>query len=238
MTVHVEDRDGVRRVTLARPPVNALSMAEYGALVRAFTFDGTAADAPRIVHLRAEGPVWCAGQDLQELEALADGEARAGYLERAALGVAAAAGCPVPVVTALDGQAVGAGALLVACSDLVLATPDAGLAFPEVRLGLHLGRALLTGLLPDQVIAYALATGARLDVPRLHAWGLVAEVVPAPELAARTEVVLTDLLELPDESLRWIRAGRRPAERATAYLREVAGSAREGSRPGRPTDRR
>ena len=165
-TVMVRDHDGVRHVTLDRAPVNALSMAEYRGLAAAFDLP----DDVRLVLLLTEGPVWSAGQDLRELESLAT-EGLAEHVARAAQCLAAVAACPVPVVTVLDGPAVGAGALLVATCDIVLAVPEATLSFPELRRGLRMGRALLSGVLPDPVISYAFATGAPLTGAKLESLG-------------------------------------------------------------------
>ncbi len=217
-TVLVEDVDDVRHVTLRRPPVNALSLTEYDALAAAFDV----AAGARVLLLRAEGDVWCAGQDLRELQALTRAEDRAAHLRRASRAVAAAARCPVPVVCALDGPAVGAGALLVACADVVLGTPRASLALPEVRLGLRLGRSLLTDVLPAPVVTYALATGATLDASRLHQLGLLAEVVPPEALPARAAAVVADLVGLEDDSLRWLRRQPHRHRSAAAYLEEIA----------------
>ncbi|WP_296601414.1 enoyl-CoA hydratase/isomerase family protein [Nocardioides sp.] len=217
-TVAVEDTGGVRRVTLHRPPVNALTLVEYDALATAFEVPS----ATRVVLLRARGRVWSAGQDLGELREQVDDHARSAYLRRATRGVAAAARCPVPVLTALDGPAVGAGALLVACSDIVLGTPAASLAFPELRVGLRLGRSLLADLLPAAVVAHAFATGAPIAAERLHRLGVLAELVAPDELDERVEALLAELVAIPDAGLRWLRRLPRREELAADYLDEVA----------------
>lgn len=216
-SVEVDDVDGVRRVTLRRPPVNALTLTEYDALAGAFDVP----DAVRVMLLRAAGRTWSAGQDLDELQALSDSSERAVYLRRATQAVAAAARCPVPVLTALDGPAVGAGALLVACSDIVLGTPDASLAFPELRVGLRLGRSLLVDLLPATEIAYAFATGSPIGAERLSGLGVIAELVEPDALGERVDAVLDDLLALPPASLAWLRRLPRRDELARAYLDEI-----------------
>lgn len=228
-SVRIEDRLGVRWVTLHRPPVNALTLTEYGALADAFT-PGGGPQAPRVVVLRAVGRVWSAGQDTAELTALDDIE-KAGYLEVAGQGVAAAVRCPVPVVTALHGPAIGAGALLVAASDVVLATEQASLAFPEVRLGMHLGMSLLD-FLPRPMAFSAMSTGQRISAQRLVDVGMVETLVPAEALETETSRRVGELLSLPDSSLRWLRAAADPEAHARAYEKEVsavARSLREGS---------
>lgn len=216
-TVNVEDRDGVRHVTIDRPPVNALSMVEYDALGAALELD----PGVRVVSLRSTGPVFSAGQDLRELSGLDTPDQRSAYLVRAAQGVAAVAACPVPVVSVLDGPAIGAGALLAASSDIVLATPSGSIALPELRYGVRLGRALMAGTLPEPLLAYAFATGAPLGARRLHNAGMVAELLAVEEVEARVGEVLTDLLALPDRSLSWLRRRALRATRALEYLAEA-----------------
>jgi enoyl-CoA hydratase len=216
-TVRLEERDGVRWVTLDRPPVNALSLTEYAGLAEAFAVGGS---GPRLVVVRAEGRVWSAGQDTGELAGL-DGAGRAGYLEAACRGVAAAARCPVPVVTALHGPAVGAGALIVAVSDVVVAADDAWLAFPEAVLGMELGLALL-GSLPRAVAFHAMSTGERVPASRLAAVGFLEATLPAGEVDAETRRRVEELLALPDSTLRWLRSAADPEGRASAYEREVS----------------
>lgn len=216
-TVSVEDRGGVRHVTIDRPPVNALTTVEYDALGAAFAPD----PAVRVVCLRSTGPVFSAGQDLRELGGLVSPEELSAYLVRAAEGVAAVAACPVPVVSVLDGAAVGAGALVAASADIVLATPAGSIALPEVRHGVRLGRALMTGALPEPLLAYAFATGAPLEAPRLHGAGLVAELLAPEDLEARVAAVLEDLLALPDAGLTWLRRPELRATRAREYLEEA-----------------
>ena len=224
-TVHIEDRDGVRRITLDRPPVNALSADEYAALADALTLPAVGealGPAVRLVLLRAKGSTFSAGQDLAELRALTPA-ASADHLERATGAVAAAARCPVPMVCALNGPAVGAGALLVAVSDHVVAAEDAWLAFPEARVGLELGASLL-GFLPRALTWTALVTGERLPVARLHALGAIADLVTRDSDKTVDEVVdgrVRELLTLPDRTLTWLRASMDPDARARAYEREV-----------------
>lgn len=223
-TVHVEDRDGVRRITLDRPPVNALAADEYDALTDALTLrpvdEGGA--RVRLVLLRARGSTFSAGQDLAELRELTP-EATADHLERATRAVAAAARCPVPVVSVLTGPAAGAGALLVAVSDHVVATEHAWLSFPEARVGLEMGASLLA-FLPPAVAWTALATGGRVPVRRLHALGAIADIVAedsdetADEVAGRR---VRELLALPDRTLAWLRTSTDPEARARAYEAEV-----------------
>ena len=97
--------------------------------------------------------------------------------------------CPAPVVTAVQGHALGGGCGLVACSDIVIAAPDAVFAFSEVKLG----------IIPAVISPYALrkigeaharrlfVTGERFDAATALRIGLVSEV--AEDLGAAVDRV-------------------------------------------------
>jgi methylglutaconyl-CoA hydratase len=130
------ERDGdVLRVTFARPETrNAFDAAMISQLAEAFVDVGKA----RAVVLAGEGKSFCAGADVEWMrssidlayeENVADANALRGMLE-------AIDSCPAPVVAVVQGHALGGGAGLVACSDIVIAHDDAQFAFSEVKLGL------------------------------------------------------------------------------------------------------
>src|ERR687897_1913354 len=119
------DRDGdLLRITLARPETrNAFDAALIAELSEAFVDVGKV----RAVLLAGEGPSFCAGADVEWMRSsvdldfdanVADANALRGMLE-------AVDRCPAPVVARLQGHALGGGAGLVACSDIVLAAQSA-----------------------------------------------------------------------------------------------------------------
>ena len=130
------ERDGdVLRVTLARPERrNAFDAALIQELAEAFVDVGTA----RAVLLAGDGPSFCSGADVEWMRSAVD----LSYDENVADALAlrrmleAVDRCPAPVITRVQGHALGGGAGLVACSDLVVSTPDAVFAFSEVKLGI------------------------------------------------------------------------------------------------------
>src|SRR5918912_2214886 len=87
--------------------------------------------------------------------------------------------CPAPVVARVHGHALGGGAGLVACADIVVAARDAVFAFSEVKLG----------IVPAVISPFALAkigsaaarryfvTGERFEAETALRIGLVHEVV-------------------------------------------------------------
>ena len=124
--------DGVGLLTLAAPPVNALDAPMRAAL--ADRLARVAGEGVRAVILTGAGRMFSAGADLREGEA--------GSAPTVAALCATLEALPVPVIAALPGPALGAGAALALAAHWRLGGPDAALGFPEVALsGVPLGAA-------------------------------------------------------------------------------------------------
>jgi methylglutaconyl-CoA hydratase len=172
------ERDGeLLRVAMARPERrNAFDAALIGELTDAFADVGDA----RAVLLSGDGPSFSAGADVEWMRS----SVALSYDENVAdaLGLRAMLdtldGCPAPVVARVQGHALGGGAGLVACCDVVVAEPSAQFAFSEVKLG----------IVPAVISPFALAkigpsaarryfvTGERFDAVTALRIGLVHEV--------------------------------------------------------------
>ncbi len=93
-----------------------------------------------------------------------------------------------PVIAAVNGTAMGAGAEMLQATDLRLIVPEARLGFPEVQRGLIPGGGSLTRLvrqIPWAVAAELLLLGEPIAASRAAAIGLVNEVVARPDLLPR-----------------------------------------------------
>jgi methylglutaconyl-CoA hydratase len=135
-TVRVESHAGVTRVTLNRAAVrNAFDDALVGELTEAFSHlpDGT-----RVVVLAGDGQSFCAGADLAWMKKSATyTEAEnARDARRLAAMFHAVDRAPCAVVGRVHGAALGGGAGLAACCDVVVAETGTKFGFTEVRLGL------------------------------------------------------------------------------------------------------
>ena len=177
-------RDGpLARLVLDNPGArNALSAAMYEELHDACRL--LAGDpSVRLVVIQGQGEAFAAGTDIADLLAVrtgADGVAYEGMITRVLNAVRA---LDVPVVGLVDGPAVGGGLAILACCDLVYATPEARFGAPvartlgncvspgtTARLRAALGRALTTELL---------ITGRLISAEEAHAAGFVRAVVSA-----------------------------------------------------------
>ncbi len=175
MSVTVRVEEGVAVLTLDRPEVmNALN-AE---LRRELTDALRSVDA-RCVVLTGAGRGFCAGQDLAEAGASLDAE-RVLAEEYVPL-LRAIHDCPGPVIAAVNGVAVGAGASLALACDVVIAAESASFSMAFARLGL-IPDAGSTWMLPRNLgLARAMGMALFADpIPARQAaeWGLIWEAVP------------------------------------------------------------
>ena len=128
--VRVDRQDWVAVVTLDRPERrNAL---DHTTLLRLLEVQAEVAadrDGVRVVVLTGEPPAFCAGADLHGVEAgqfATDlGSVLRGFGQLC-----------VPVIAAIDGPALGAGAQLAVAVDLRVATADSIIGVPAAKLGL------------------------------------------------------------------------------------------------------
>src|SRR5918992_70508 len=125
--VRVTRVGGVGRVTLARPEKkNALDRQMVDEIAQAL--ESLAAETEtRVILLDAEGDDFCAGADLEALEALLDADRDAQLDDARALGrvFTTIRQLRLPVVVAVRGRAFAGGAGLATACDLVLAHPNA-----------------------------------------------------------------------------------------------------------------
>jgi enoyl-CoA hydratase/carnithine racemase len=100
--------------------------------------------------------------------------------------VKAMLGCGKPIIAAVDGVAVGAGAIIVMASDLRLATPEAKTAFLFTRVGLagcDMGAcAILPRLIGQGRAAELLYTGRTMTAQEGERWGFYNRLVAAEAL--------------------------------------------------------
>jgi len=174
-------------LTLANPARrNALSRAMLTELRNQFAV--IAADkSVKCVILRAEGPAFCAGHDLRELQAANAAELTAIFALCTQV-MEAIRLLPAPVIAEVQGIATAAGCQLAATCDLVVAAEDATFATPGVRIGLFcstpavaLARAVSTKKAMEMLL-----TGEGITAVEAERAGLVTRVVPSAELSNRT----------------------------------------------------
>lgn len=126
----------VASVRLARPAVhNALNAASIHELTQAFE---QMPEAVRLVVLEGLGKSFCAGADVTDMQRSISHTAAQNRADAQALSAmfAAVQRAPQVVIAKVHGAALGGGAGLVSCCDLVVCTKDSRFGFTEARLGL------------------------------------------------------------------------------------------------------
>ncbi|MGH9699415.1 MAG: enoyl-CoA hydratase/isomerase family protein [Candidatus Acidiferrales bacterium] len=203
-TLRWEMDSGVATITLARPEKrNAISgrMIEemLGALGQAEK------SAARVVILGASGKAFCAGMDLEELQGLA-AKSREENLEdsrRMAALFRRIHEFPHPVIAAVNGPALAGGCGIATLADFTLAAPEAKFGYTEVKIGFI--PALVSVYLRRQIgqkrARDLLLTGRIIGAEEALRLGLVTEIIPAEQLAARARELAASLLAVSPTSV-------------------------------------
>lgn len=116
--------------------------------------------------------------------------------------VKAIVNCGKPVIAAIDGICVGAGAIIAMASDLRIATPESKVAFLFTRVGLagcDMGAcAILPRIIGQGRAAELLYTGRSMSADEGHAWGFHNKVVPAEDLLDEANSMATRIAAGPN----------------------------------------
>ena len=199
--------DGVATVTFNRPEtMNALTFEGYGALRD--TFRGFAGeDAVRAVVLTGVGAGFCSGGDRKKIVApLADMSAEQilAFTRLSGDAVLAMRELEKPIVAAVGGAAVGAGAVLALAADFRVASERARFGFVFAKLGLSGADMGAAWLLP-RMVGLARATellmlGHVIDGEVANRFGLINYYVPHAELATTARVLAAKLAAGPTDA--------------------------------------
>ncbi|MFX3674542.1 MAG: enoyl-CoA hydratase [Paenisporosarcina sp.] len=180
--------DFVAKVTINRPPANALSRAlilEINELLSAVEHD----DSVRVIVLHGEGRFFSAGADIKEFTSIKSGE------EFTAL---AASGQEIferverfskPVIASIHGAALGGGLELAMSCHMRIVSDSAKLGLPELQLGLipgFAGTQRLPRLVGVPKSAEMLLTSEPISGLEAVQWGLANRAYPEEELISKT----------------------------------------------------
>lgn len=196
---------GVAQITLARPEKrNALSPETIRQLRDALTEAGRD-EQVRVVVLRAEGPDFCAGADLESLAGLVDAGADAHRADARAFAdlYLAIRNLPKPVIGSVHGRALGGGAGLVTACDIVVAGDDTRIGYPEVRIGFVAAvvMAMLRATVPEKAAFELAATGRIVNADEALRLGLVTRVVASADADSEAMRLAAEIASLPADAV-------------------------------------
>jgi enoyl-CoA hydratase/carnithine racemase len=209
-TVKLDRRGGVEILSLNRPQaLNALSPEMAQELTDYFDGLKLRLDV-RVVILRGEGRLFCAGADLGTdafAEAGAGRARRQMAMQKLYSGVVRAMrACPQPIIALLHGAACGGGLSLALGADVRYAAPNARMNAAYIKVGLG-GCDMGAGYLLPRLVGLSnasefLLTGRFIDAERALRMGLVSEIAPEDQLLDLGLRLAADMLKTAPMGLR------------------------------------
>lgn len=194
--IQLEIADNVARLTMNRPPYNALTIDMMEEMARAFEKLHDARPV-RVVLLQAsaECKAFSAGVAVED----STPDRAFQTLEAFQAVFRSILDTSKPVVTVVNGPAIGGGCELAALGDIIVATPKARFAQPEIRLGVFppLAAVILPLVIGHKRALEMILTGEPLSAPDALRLGLVSRVVPEEKIE---EEVAKLLAKVTDQS--------------------------------------
>ncbi|SEJ49918.1 short chain enoyl-CoA hydratase [Sphingobium sp. AP50] len=204
--IHLEIRDdGVAVICIDRPHAkNALNLKIRREMAEIFLNLSGISDIRAIV-LTGGPDIFVAGADIGEMANATPIEMIQRKVEQL---WGAIASCPVPIVAAVNGFALGGGCELAMHCDIIVAGRSARFAQPEVKLGVMPGaggtQRLIRAVGKFQAMRMAL-TGCMVGAEEGLRIGLVSEVVDDAQTIDRATEIAIDIARMPSMAVRQIK---------------------------------
>lgn len=176
--------------------------------LRTFVHEASKNPEVRCIAISGRGKAFCSGQNLKEALSLGNAEDDR-IIQRIVIDyynplVKEIAHAKKPVVSLVNGAAVGAGAMLALICDISLATESSYFSQAFVNIGLIPdtgGTYWLPKLLGRQQANYLAFTGKKLSATEAKNMGLIADVFPDENFMESAMEVLTTLSNLPTKAI-------------------------------------
>jgi enoyl-CoA hydratase len=199
----------VRVLRMNRPhDLNGINRPLHQALAQVWDHIGEDADARSVV-VSGAGSAFSAGGDFGYMqENIDDEKMRAQTVAEGRAIIRGMIRCPLPVIAAVNGPAVGLGCSIAMLSDLVLMSEDSFLADPHLRMGLVPGDG---GMVWPALIGLSRAKeylflGSRIPPDKAVEFGLASRVVSAEQLMPEALALAHRLAQIPPTALQQTKA--------------------------------
>jgi cyclohexa-1,5-dienecarbonyl-CoA hydratase len=188
--VRYQVEGAVGRLTLHRPEHNLLNEPMLRELAEGIAHFSEA-ETVKLIVLDAAGKVFCGGVDIGEYTA----ERAFQMLDAFHAACIAMVEATQPVLVIVDGPAVGGGAELIAYGDLVVATPRARFALPEITIGMFppLASTMFPHIVGPKRALELVLTGEPITAERARDLGLINRLVPEAQLQTAAEELIAKI---------------------------------------------
>jgi enoyl-CoA hydratase len=195
--IKLETKNHIAYITIDRPKVlNALNMATMQELKQAFASIKDDADVRVVILTGAGEKAFVAGADIGELSQHTPVSAKE-YTHQGQAIIDAIENLGKPTIACINGFALGGGCEIAMACTMRLASENAKLGQPEVKLGLipgYGGTQRLSRLVGKGIAMQLVLTGDMITAQEAHRIGLVNEVVAAAELIPRAEAIAAKII--------------------------------------------
>ena len=188
--VKVKNEGGVVNITLDKPPLNVLNIEMMEEMILAFKW--AQKEKGQLVLLDAAGKAFCAGVDVADhtedkVESMID------VFDRLLISMF---DLEKPLVTAVNGAALGGGSELVIFSDVILLSEKAKIGQPEIILGVYppIACYVMPHVLSWPRAMELLLSGETIGAERAEYIGLANAVLPADNFAGAVNDYLKKFL--------------------------------------------
>ena len=209
-TLRTETADGVRHLVLCRAAAyNTITPALRDELAAAID-DADADRDVRVILLRAEGPVFCAGYGLDWSTSAQASEVRERvwdsvtdwrFMKRFVDTYMKLWYAQKPTIAAVQGWCIGGGTDMVLCADLIVAAESARFGYPPSRVWGTPTTAMWVYRMGLERAKRYLLTGDEIAAAKAVELGLVLEVVPDAELLAHATALARRMAQVPANQL-------------------------------------
>jgi enoyl-CoA hydratase len=194
--IEVRVTDKVAEVTINRPPVNALARSTMRRIMEVFRGFADQSEARAVILTGQGSRAFCGGRDIKDLriERSEPPSRHVGdpyWLTRETF--LAVRHCPIPVIAAVNGPAVGAGLALVAVSDMAIAANTATFALTEIDVGVLGAASFAQWLVGPFKSRRMFFTGTRVPAAEMHRLGGLEAVVPPEELMEQARLLAQEI---------------------------------------------
>ena len=191
----------VALITMKRPPVNAVNGDMYREIRDFFGDFDISLPGVRVVVITGAGRHFCAGNDLPEFVEMTP-ENAPGRMKVVREAFWAVYDCPLPVIAAVNGSALGTGLAIAASCDFIICGSSAQLGCPEVSIGVMGAAKHLSRILPQPLVRYLYFNAEPMAAADMERFGAVLKVVPDEDLLTEAMAIATKIARHSQMALR------------------------------------